>query len=530
MSAKSHTTRVALVRILGDDQLDFNSADCNIGLGYIAAHLHASGYHADIFERVDAQFENQPESQRLASYDIVGLALHHLNVQQTIRAAKVIKSIRPETIIVLGGHHASATAQELLDDNEHIDAVCIGGGEKVLPEIAEVVRTFGVNAVKKVRHQILHGGNSAPWEDNSTPVRQPGEGCARVLTSHGCPYSCSFCTTPVMRSLGGGGAYIVRGPMDIVDELEALYNKGVTEFIFNDDLYAMNTATSHARALAIAREIGRRRLKLKYRVHLRVDSFDTAHESVLRQLKASGLWRVFLGVESGSDSVLSEFGKRAKVSQARAAVRLFQALGFELNIGNILVSPDSTLESITDSVLFFRELGMCHFLMRRRSVRGHVFPGTAIEVRLTREGRLTAGPRYLDRQYSLRDRRLNDIVCCIDELMSQFLPDLGERAFRVRDTVIAGAGSLDDTSRKVLSTNLSRWNCDTATFLLKCFGPDCTGSQTQARISDHFREYCNSVENVTAVLDSLVTAFDMRKTDLGLRGDTLEEHSDIRHA
>src|SRR4051794_13655395 len=116
--------RVALVRMLGDDRLDSNTADYNVGLLYLAASLGKVGVRATVFDPLaPSQLALLTEPDELS---LVGFTVHYLNIQETLVAAQRVKESNPSCTVILGGHHASATATELLADNPFIDGICIG--------------------------------------------------------------------------------------------------------------------------------------------------------------------------------------------------------------------------------------------------------------------------------------------------------------------------------------------------------------------------------------------------------------------
>ena len=185
---------IALVRVSGLDRYDLNSVDYNIGLRYLDAIAIKNGINCDIFDPY--QFDLDKGRIILKNrYYVVGFYIHILNTEESLKLAELIKQKQPETYIIMGGPHASATANELLEDNASIDAVCCGDGEDVMNQITKKVKNYPQEKVEMpkgiLRYERFRELNKLPFP--SVPEEHD---TARISTSRGCPYSCEFCTTP----------------------------------------------------------------------------------------------------------------------------------------------------------------------------------------------------------------------------------------------------------------------------------------------------------------------------------------------
>lgn len=117
------------------------------GLQFVAEHLRSSGLHAVIL-RLEIMAANSVEGRRevpgLGGYrdllaevlaiagevSVVGIQCHWSFYQPgALQTAALLKELRPDLFIVLGGAHASAMPQELLNAVPALDAIVVGEGE-----------------------------------------------------------------------------------------------------------------------------------------------------------------------------------------------------------------------------------------------------------------------------------------------------------------------------------------------------------------------------------------------------------------
>lgn len=61
---------------------------------------------------------------------IIGFCCYIWNINQTLKAAKLIKSELANTIIVFGGPEVSYNAKDVLKENDFIDFIISGEGEE----------------------------------------------------------------------------------------------------------------------------------------------------------------------------------------------------------------------------------------------------------------------------------------------------------------------------------------------------------------------------------------------------------------
>jgi anaerobic magnesium-protoporphyrin IX monomethyl ester cyclase len=167
-----------------------------------------------------------------------------------------------------------------------------------------------------------------------------------IITSRGCVYNCNYCSS----SLIMGKKFRSRSPDNVVDEIEELIDQyQINDIGFMDDTFMLNKR----RANDIANEIKARDLDLSFVASSRVDSVN---QSLLQNLKNSGLKTIYYGVESGSQRILDLMKKGITLKQAEDAVKSAKNVDLEVLTSFILGYPGETEEDMNKTIDFSTKL------------------------------------------------------------------------------------------------------------------------------------------------------------------------------
>jgi radical SAM superfamily enzyme YgiQ (UPF0313 family) len=160
-------------------------------------------------------------------YDIVGISSIIPNVGKVRKMASIIRELRPEATIVVGGHVANLPNIEQRIDADHIvrgDGISwfrrfLGQDESLPIEHPEIISGFGARAM------------------GVKLSSRPQDTAAVLIPSVGCPVGCNFCATSAM--FGGKGNFVNfyetgRELFEIMCRLEA--RMGVHSFFVMDDV------------------------------------------------------------------------------------------------------------------------------------------------------------------------------------------------------------------------------------------------------------------------------------------------------
>ena len=320
------------------DLFDFEVASIvpPLGLAYIAAFLEKHSYEVKILDCTieypdkrlikDNLYHWGLSYEEINTYikrekpDIVGIGcLFSSQFRNSMIIAKHAKD--NGSMVVIGGTHASANPQQLLE-SKYIDFVVIGEGEETMLKLVKSIenksdiRNIDGLAYKKGGNILINPKTTyvKNIDDIPMPARHllpmneyfklgSGHGpsvmrnpCTSVITSRGCPFNCVFCSTHNV----WGKTWRGRDPISVVDEIEYLVkNYGVKEIHFDDD----NISLDRKRMETICSEIIRRELDIRWCTPNGI-ALWTLDKNLLTLMKRSGCYKLSFGLESGDSNTL----------------------------------------------------------------------------------------------------------------------------------------------------------------------------------------------------------------------------------
>jgi len=180
---------------------------------------------------------------------------------------------------------------------------------------------------------------------------------ATLFATYGCPFECTFCSSPVMVNRGKDVPYMRPEISRIIDEVEHVVKDLHANAVhFLDDM----AFVSGKNVFDFYRGVVDRGLKgqfiwrgiTKAMIVMRPD-FD---EEVMGAMKESGAWKIALGVESGNNDILKRIKKHTTIDEIVQAVRKLIRHGIQVKGFFILGFPGETRSQIEDTVRFVMEL------------------------------------------------------------------------------------------------------------------------------------------------------------------------------
>ena len=271
---------------------------------------------------------------------ILGVSFNTILAESAYALIDEVKRKHPGVLVVLGGPHATALAEEGLMRSK-ADIVVIGEGEETFYEICSVFRETGdltrsqLSAIKGIAYRAddeIVFSERRPYIENLDAIPFPNRRLvdladyrgwylskqspeAIMIFSRGCPYRCTFCSNKVW-SLSPN--LRLRSAKNIVDEIEMLKNEfGIREVFDNSDEF--NNNLDHAKD--ICREMIRRKIGVTWKTQLRAYPLD---RELVALMSESGCWYVQLGIESGNEATLRGIHKHITIEQIMQACRLLK--------------------------------------------------------------------------------------------------------------------------------------------------------------------------------------------------------------
>ncbi len=353
--------------------LSSNQPTLPLGLAYIAASVRAAAHQTQVIDAVGEAIDNiRPWGGvhwvGLSNEEIVGrirtdtdfIGIGNMFSHNWPMVRELIRAIRirfPQAPIILGGEHPTSLPQFVLETSA-TDVCVLGEGEETFLDLLaaysekrDLATVAGIayrdekgTVHRPPARKRIRAVDDIPWpawdlfnvpayrdssygngmQVNDAPPLLP------ILATRGCPYQCTFCTSPNMWTT----AWIARDPKKVVDEIE-YYMKtyGARNFPFQD----LTAITRKDWILGFCKEILDRKLQFNWQLPSGTRS-EAIDDEVAPLLKQTGMYYMGYAPESGSDRIRTAIKKRVKeenfFKSARSAlkaklhVQVFFVIGF----------------------------------------------------------------------------------------------------------------------------------------------------------------------------------------------------------
>ncbi len=165
-----------------------------------------------------------------------------------------------------------------------------------------------------------------------------------MVASRGCPYRCNWCAKPI-----SGNKFHLRPAVAVAEEMKLLKtNCGVQHIWFGDDVFALN----HHWVQEFADEVRRRDASVSFKIQSRADLMSA---ETVNHLKAAGCAEVWMGVESGAQSVLNAMDKGLSLPSVVIARSRLKAAGIRACYFLQFGYPGETWDQLQETIAFVRE-------------------------------------------------------------------------------------------------------------------------------------------------------------------------------
>lgn len=322
--------------------------------------LRRAGHEVEVYEELNGAVDYK---KLIPKADLFCFSIMTSNAP---RAYELADRIRAESHarILMGGIHASALPEEAA---AHADQVITGEGEKVILDVVEGRRTE-----KIVRGIPIENLDDVPFPDYSI-LKTPCE-AANVITTRGCPFRCTFCTTSRMFA-----PYRQRSVDNVLDEIRMYKKMGFKYMNFEDD----NFTADKERAKEICRRIIAEHLQFKETFFFGRTDLATDTE-LLDLLQQAHLTRVLIGIESLNQKALDSINKHQNIEDIRRAGEACRDHGIRLIASIVLGLDEDMREDIRRSVDFAKSIDAYQLQPAVLTP----YPGTPVYDQMVKENRL----------------------------------------------------------------------------------------------------------------------------------------------
>ncbi|HZO23339.1 MAG TPA: radical SAM protein [Steroidobacteraceae bacterium] len=278
---------------------------------------------------VDGRLDPDPEKTLRSHIDeAVCLGVTVLTgapISDALRISRAAKRARADLPVVWGGWHPSMFASECLLEPS-VDVTVRGQGEETFVEIvARLVRSQSLlgcaGCTVRLADGSIHENPPRPLapvdrfrahDYGLIPVERyyelKGKRQLDYISSQGCNFRCAFCSDPFVY----GRKWVGLEPTRMALRLKELWDR----YRFDDVNFQDETFFTKARRVqALAERIVESGMKITWAATMRADQGIRLPEEVWALCKQSGLRRLLVGVESGSNEMLKRIRKDIRIEQ-----------------------------------------------------------------------------------------------------------------------------------------------------------------------------------------------------------------------
>jgi radical SAM superfamily enzyme YgiQ (UPF0313 family) len=394
-----------------------------IGPAYLAAVLRKSGYSVQMIDAIGEEIHKFERSE-CGHYNLQGLSTDEI-IDKITPDAEIIgvsimfslewlaqrtflKALRarfPNAKIIVGGEHVTALPEFVLRDCPEVDYAVLGEGELTFldlihaltsktREIGEIGGVAFIDEEGNYRSTLLSkriaeiselprpAWDLLPIENYMLGNWTMGISMGRnmpILATRGCPYQCTFCSSPSMWTT----RYLMRSPSELVDEIEWLTRDYGANSI---DFFDLTAIVKKEWILEFCGELKRRGLNLTWQLPSGTRS-EALDADTLQAIKQQGLRYLVYAPESGSEKTLELIKKKVKLPRLVESIKTAVKIGHVVKVNLIIGFPEERLISCLSTIWFAIRMGWYGADDTNIAIFAP-YPGSEIYRNLVKEGRL----------------------------------------------------------------------------------------------------------------------------------------------
>jgi anaerobic magnesium-protoporphyrin IX monomethyl ester cyclase len=263
-------------------------------------------------------------------------------------------------------HGSDSTDNPLMFLENGFDFVLCGEAEQTLVQLcSSLLHDTAIPQIDGLVTLDEHGrpspkllAKNPAWKDLSPPSRdlidlEPyrkawvnthGYFSTNMVASRGCPYRCNWCAKPI-----SGNKFHLRPAAVVAEEMASLkVQAGVQHIWFGDDVFALNQHW----VKQFADEVTQRDAAIPFKIQSRADLMT---EQTVHGLKKAGCAEVWMGVESGSQTVLNEMDKGLNPASVISARQRLKEAGIRACYFLQFGYPGEGWAELQETIAFVRE-------------------------------------------------------------------------------------------------------------------------------------------------------------------------------
>ena len=293
------------------------------------------------------------------SFDVFGFSSICSSYPLTLRLAQQVKSLNPNSRIILGGPQASVVDEPTMRAFRWIDFVLRGEADHTFTALLERLAREGRNGEVgnlpglTFRHgdDVIRNPSAAVIEDldrlplpafDLDPDLKKRESVYLEL-GRGCPFACTFCSTNDFFRRN----FRLKSPQKMVQEMKRVKEEsGIGNFSLIHDMFTVD----RKRVVAFCDAILTCRDEFTWACSARTDCID---DELIARMARAGCRGIFFGIETGSERLQRAIKKNLDLPEAMRRIKCADRHGIKTAVALITAFPDETSDDLRDTIHFF---------------------------------------------------------------------------------------------------------------------------------------------------------------------------------
>ena len=411
-----------------------------LGLAYVAASIQQAGYEVSCLDALgEAPLQRnvlkdknlisfglsiEQILQRLASKDFNVLfvsLMFSCEWPMTKSIVQTIKKIYPNVLLVCGGEHITACPEFSMKDCPEIDVCVLGEGEETSIDLLKtieqkkplskvngivfrsaegIVRNPNRSRINKLENIAWPAWDLFPLENYLSNSLGYGVNPGRsmpMLISRGCPYQCTFCSSPQMWTT----KWQARNVDLVIEEMQFYIDKYKAQ---NFDFYDLTTIVRKDWIVNFCQKIIKKNWNITWQMPAGTRS-EALDEETLGLMFLSGQRHISYAPESGSVLTLQKIKKKLKIDRMKKSIRSARKKGMSVKLNMIVGFPHETHREIFQTLGFVKDaavMGVDDVYLAAFAP----YPGSELFDQLHENGQIST----LNDEYFLNLQSLSDLL------------------------------------------------------------------------------------------------------------------------
>lgn len=299
-----------------------------LGLRYVGEYAKAQGHEVILIEEtINTPILAVLEKIMAQKANVYGFSVHIWNKPFVFRLIRMLRQLRPEAAIVIGGPEVAFDAERIFAELPQADYIVQGEGELIFSELLACLQNGG--SVPK--HIAYHEGAKVQLNGGTTVIEDlaalpfPYPDLDKVLAEHkivyyectrGCPFNCAYCLSGISRS-------VRKRPLELVlRDLDRFIASGVPLVKFVDRTYNLDEKYF----LPMMEHLAQAKTKATFHFEIKADMLS---ERVLDFLATvpKGRFQLEIGIQSTHQPTLKAINRQDNWAKLAANVKRLLSFG-----------------------------------------------------------------------------------------------------------------------------------------------------------------------------------------------------------